>query len=486
MADSPFGPFDELAVRQDLDRRRLLQLALAAGATTAAGLALAACGGSSSAVSSTTVKKATEAAAKKAGVVLQPGTRPFPDRPEGTDTLPQVEHIIVYMQENHSYDSYFASLPRGDGLLKGGKGTPAAWNLDKDGTKVVSFHQADTCKVITGDHGWNATHTSVNGGKMDGFVKASGQHVMGYYDQTNLPFYHGLAMTFPLCDRWFASVPGPTHPNRRYLIAGTSSGLINTDVGKVMQNPVAANGTIFDRLDAHGITWKDYAIDVGDVFLYPGKDLGAFLSSTQDNRASFADFMADCRNGSLPAVSFIGPGTAEQYDEGSQDSRNGEAYSAAIVNAVMDSPLWEKSAIFISYDEHGGAYDHVPPPAAIAPDDVAPMTAPGDAAGTFNQYGVRVPAMVVSPFSKKNYVSHTVRDHTAVLKFLETKWNLGALTLRDANADNLMDCFDFSKTSFAEPPQLPAAALATATSECQPQPRPELNPQVRPRAASKS
>jgi len=97
-----------------------------------------------------------------------------------------------------------------------------------------------------------------------------------------------------------------------------------------------------------------------------------------------------------------------------------------------------------------------------------------------------VPAMVVSPFAKKNYVSHTVRDHTAVLKFLETKWNLGALTLRDANADNLMDCFDFSKTSFAEPPQLPAAALATATSECQPQPRPELNPQVRPRAASKS
>jgi phospholipase C len=125
------------------------------------------------------------------------------------------------------------------------------------------------------------------------------------------------------------------------------------------------------------------------------------------------------------------------------------------------------------YDEHGGYYDHVAPPTAPAPDAIAPrITVPPDQPGDFGVLGMRVPAVIVSPYAKANYVSHVVHDHTSVLKFIETKWNLGAMTFRDANADDLLDSFDFANPGFMDPPSLPASGLPANGSPCDPLPIP--------------
>jgi len=391
---------------------------------------------------------------------LTPDMRPDPTRPEGVDLLPQVEHIIIYMQENHSFDSYFGMLGRGDGFTLGPDGLPTNSNPLADGSSVTVRHaSAENASSHSGQN-WNATHDEINGGAMDGFARQSPDSLV-YWDRTDLPFYDGLASQFVVCDRWFASCPGQTHPNRRYLQAGTSVGLVETSIDKVLATPDAPNGTIWDRLNAYGIPWVDYYYDVPDIALFPR----VFLSNL-DKVATTDRFLADCRSGSLPAVSLVSPGTQTWTEEPVHDIQRGEAFSAMVVNAVMQSPNWSSTVMFFMYDEHGGFYDHVPPPAAIPPDDIPPAidVATGDRPGGFDRYGIRVPAVVISPFAKKDHVSHVVHDHTSVLRFIETKWNLGALTYRDANADNLLDTLDFATAAFADPPILPEPALPTANS----------------------
>jgi len=136
----------------------------------------------------------------------------------------------------------------------------------------------------------------------------------------------------------------------------------------------------------------------------------------------------------------------------------------------MHGPGWPRTVLLFMYDEHGGYYDHVPPPAAVPPDDIPPAVAPTpDAPAAWNQYGLRVPAFVISPYSKHGFVSHKVHDHTSVLRFIETKFNLGALTRRDANATNLLDCLDFNRPpAFLEPPTLDAPGLPATGSLCSP------------------
>ena len=458
---------DELSLRMEVSRRRVLR-----GMLTTAAVASASCGVSA---------WLTQSPARASGVMLGPGTRPNPALPEGVDTMPQVEHIVIYMQENHSFDQYFGMLGRGDGFTLGPDGVPTNSNPDLNGKPFPVFHARSTCDPsIGGDHSWNAEHISFNNGAMDGFIRASAKtDVMGYYDHTNLPFYYGLANTFPICDRWFCSVLGPTHPNRRYLQAATSLGIVQTSAQEVLATPTAPNGTIWDRLGAHGISWTDYVIDVGDVLLFPTGDARGYVTNTvQPHTKHFdPDFLADCRAGTLPQVSIISPGVQDQYDEGARDVQNGEAYSYAIINAVLAGPAWPKTVMFFCYDENGGGYDHVPPPAAVAPDDIAPrIHVPPDQPGDFAQYGMRVPGFVISPFAKRDYVSHVVHDHTSILKFIETKFNLGAMTYRDANADNLLDSLDFTQAPFLDPPVLPPPGLPRAGSPCAPQPRPATNP----------
>jgi phospholipase C len=403
-------------------------------------------------------------AMRRAAGVLAPGSRPDLTKPVGTDLIPQVEHIVIYMQENRSFDHYFGMLGRGDGFTLAG-GVPTNSNPDANKNPVVVTHSNAYCEDGHGaSQSWNASHISYDGGAMDGFITAAGGGTgsMTYFTGDDLPFYYSLANTFPICDRWFCSVLGQTFPNRRYLQAATSLGIVSTDIAEVTATPDAPNGLIWDRLTDAGVTWKDYAVDLADIMLFPN-----FFKANTDKIFNFNDFLTDCANGTLPQVSIVSPGGTQWSEESPNDIQLGEAYSSSIINAVMHGPLWPKTAMFFTYDEHGGYYDHVPPPPAIAPDSIAPrITVPPDQPGAFDRYGMRVPGFVISPFAKANYVSSVVHDHTSVLKFVETKWNLEAMTYRDANADDLLDCFDFDAVAFREPPTLAAPGVPSTGSTC--------------------
>jgi phospholipase C len=424
---------------QRLSRRSLLAGALASGLGAAVG------------------SEAYAAAARAAGLgangtLRRPGSLPYPHLPAGTDTLPQIEHIVVLMMENHSFDDHLGTLGRGDGLTPGPDGKPINYNPDPSGGYVRSFHMPSTC----GESGsgvtqtWNASHIARDDGTNMGFVKACGGTAMGYWDGDDLPFYHSMASHFPIGDRYFSSVMAQTYPNRRFLIAGTALGNLRTDVTGISKVD-APNGTIFDRLNEHGISWRDYYPDLPTCALFEP----VFL----DNRANavhMTQFFDDAAAGSLPAFSLVDPYTNFSEEDG--DITVGEGYAALFVDAVMRGPAWGKTALIWVYDEHGGWYDHVPPQAAVKPDNVAPLLEPGDVPGSYDYTGFRVPCCVVSAWSKKNYVSHRNFDHTSILKLVETKWNLPALTYRDANAHDMLDFFDLTakKAPFTEPPQLDA------------------------------
>jgi phospholipase C len=147
----------------------------------------------------------------------------------------------------------------------------------------------------------------------------------------------------------------------------------------------------------------------------------------------------------------------------------GEEFAAKVINAVINGPHWDRTLLILTYDEHGGYYDHVPPPAAIAPDNIGPILLPGENGfDGFNRYGFRVPFAIVSPWARPHYVSHQVFDHTSILKLVQTKWNLPALTFRDANATPMLDMLDLRRPHFAEPPQLaqPLAVTNPAALAC--------------------
>jgi phospholipase C len=222
------------------------------------------------------------------------------------------------------------------------------------------------------------------------------------------------------------------------------------------------NGTIFDRLNDHGISWKNYYSDL--------PQLGLFLPVLAANAAHVAKidrYFADAAAGTLPGFSLVDPNFTKTSEEDPQDIQIGEAFAARVINAAIHGPAWPKTLLVWVYDEHGGYYDHVPPPAAVKPDDVAPNLAPTDIPGSYDRYGFRVPAVVVSPYARRDYVSHVVHDHTSILKLVETKWNLPALTYRDANADNLLDSLDLhSPPAFVTPPLLPLPANTSGTSSC--------------------
>ncbi|MBS1847890.1 MAG: hypothetical protein JST73_06385 [Actinobacteria bacterium] len=407
----------------------------------------------------------TAQAERRMATALGPGSRPDPSKPIGADMIPQVEHIVIYMQENRSFDHYFGMSGRGDGFTLGPGGLPTNSNPDSNNNPYTVKRATLFCDDSPStSQSWNASHISYDNGAMDGFIRAGGGALgaMTYWMPEDLPFYNSLAQTFPICDRWFCSVLGQTFPNRRYLQAATSMGIVSTNINEVLATPDAPNGVIWDRLNDAEITWKDYAVDLPDILLFPN-----FYNANKTHVFTFDDFLQDCVAGTLPQVSIVSPGTTKWSEERPDDIQLGEAYSSTIVNAIMESPNWSSTALFFMYDEHGGYYDHVPPPAAPAPDAIAPrITVPPDQPGGFDRYGMRVPGFVISPFSRANYVSHVVHDHTSVLKFIETKWNLEAMTYRDANADDLLDCLDFATAAFREPPVLAKAGLPSTGSTC--------------------
>jgi phospholipase C len=430
------------------------------------------------------------AAAGIAAGIRAPGSLPDPSRPAGepTSALP-FDHIVCLMQENHSFDNYFGMLPRrgqpgADGFTFDGAGTPL--NSNPLGSGIVRVQHAPTpCQPTDITQSWTPTHQEIDHGRMDGFARVD-QGQMLYYDQSDIPFYYSFANTFTVGNRWFCSAPCQTYPNRRFYLCGTAFGLISTDTSKVTQSP--PNGTIVDRLNHYGITWKDYFVDVpGTAVIYD------IPEKNPANMAPIDQFFADCAAGTLPNVCWVDPeigtlnvvGSAlagkvpigngvanysaaqDQDEENPADIQLGESFVQSVVDAVLSSPAWPRTLLVWIYDEHGGYYDHVPPPAAIKPDSIPPDLGPKDYPGGYDLYGPRVPAVVASAYSKPHGVTNVVHDHTSVLATIAAKWNLPAMTYRDANATTVADFLDPSKPALLEPPTLTGSGdVAAGEANC--------------------
>jgi len=400
------------------------------------------------------------AAGRPADRLRQPDSLPYPRRPAGTDTIPQIEHIVILMMENHSYDNRLGMLRRraADGFRLGRGGLPPASNPYANGEIQHAFRMPTTCQLDGHPaQDWLASHVQYDNGQLDGFVESSsGPVAMGYWAQPDQPFYYSLASVFPISDRYFCSVLGQTYPNRRFLISATSIGQVDDTTPALSDYP--PNGTIFDRLDAQGVSWRDYYTDLPTVELYPP----LYLKNAGTKVVPIAQFYTDAAAGTLPGVCLVEPNYGSQSEENPQNVAVGEQFAAGVINAVMSGPGWDRTLLIWTYDEHGGYYDHVPPPRALAPDSIPPAVPAGQSSyDGFHRYGFRVPFAVVSPWARRHYVSHQVSDHTGICALIEAKWNLPAMTLRDANANPLLDMIDLRYPAFRTPPRLAQPLLAT-------------------------
>jgi len=464
-----------------MSRRRFLETTgktLATGAI-ASGLvgtaAVSASAGTAKAAPKIVAPQVNQAAALRAlgrSVLREPGSRPFPHLDAGTDTLAGIDQIVVLMMENHSFDNLFGMLGRGDGFTLGSDGLPTATNPYPNGQLQHAFHMPTTCQLpSTPSQEWTTAHNAFDNGANDGFVRTPisptdstivGGVAMGYWTGDDLPFTYSLARAFPIADRWFCSVLGQTDPNRRFLIAATSAGMTDdlgslSDLNLLIPPPA---GTIFNQLDLHGIAWTNYAASYptgATPDLYPINDVITEALHYQP----LTRFFTDAATGALPPFTLIDPDYDTQSQENPQNIVVGEALIAQVVDALGSSPQWSTTLLVLTYDEHGGYYDHVPPPPAIAPDAIPPLVQPGESGyDGFCRYGFRVPAVVVSPYAKTDHVSHLLYDHSSVLAMVERKWNLPALTYRDANANDLTDFLDLDALAAGEPtfPTLPPLA----------------------------
>lgn len=385
------------------------------------------------------------------------GTLPVDSNPGGLHgaQIP-IQNIVVLMQENRSFDHYFSRLRHAD--------QPDRYASNPDplgGPPIQRFHQKRLCETADLSHSWNGSHNEWNNGAMDGFTAVnvhatdpSGSRTMGYYTRQDIPYYYRLYQTFATSDRHFCSLLGPTYPNRYYLLTGTSFGWVNNTFPN-FSGPEYSQPTIFEQLDAAGVSWKLYYSDLPFAFLF-----GYARTTGQPNLRPIAEYFADAAAGNLPQVAFVDPafldGENENDEHPPSNVQKGQEFVSRIVGALTTSPQWAHSALFITYDEHGGYWDHVPPPPACAPDAIAPMS---NQPWAFDRYGVRVPFLVVSPYARKGFMSHTVTDQTSVLRFIQTRHDLPALTRRDANADPLLEMFDFEHPPFVKPPKLPKAKI---------------------------
>jgi phospholipase C len=378
-------------------------------------------------------------------------------------TIP-IDHFIVIMQENRSFDHYFEMLPeRGQADADVAPKGFANWATDQsDHAEVGIFHETAYCNRDI-EHGWNGVHKQYADGEMNGFVVASNgsTSVMGYYDEPDLPYYYALARTFSIGDRYFSSVMGPTFPNRMFAVAGTSFGVVKND-------PPPAESetqTIFHRLQETG---QDFVI-YSDQHTFEERMFPELRSEPGEHFASIEHFLEDADSGKLPALAWVQSrlirGANADDEHPPADVQLGEAFVSSIIAAVMHGSDWPSSAIFITYDEHGGFFDHVPPPRACVPDGAEPLLTQDMLPGRFDRLGMRVPFIVVSPFAKRHHVSHSVLSHTSILRMIEVRFDLPAVSARTANDEPPFDLFDFSKAEFAVPPALPEPTIDSAELE---------------------
>ncbi len=342
-----------------------------------------------------------------------------------TPTSP-LRHVVISCQENRSFDHYFGYAPQ---VQAKGFGPPPGYTQpDAAGVGHAPF-ELTAMRSADPPHGWNDVHQQVNGGRMDGFYKnaqsrtGNGNVAMPYYTATELPYYYSLLGDAGLCANYFCSLLGPTWPNRFYLMSGTSGGITTNGLWGYGIFDSGPWPIILDLLDDAELTWKIYYIGSDGVEVGDTDNVAVFWSRyAHDPRttATLDDYLEDCRSGQLPNVSWIIPSYSMQFDEHPDaDVSVGMGFQEQVIEELKGSPHWGKAAFLLTYDEHGGFFDHVPPPQV-------------DAYGL----GVRVPFWAISPHAKRGVVtSRKPADHVSTLKFIERLWGLPTLASRNHTFD---------------------------------------------------
>lgn len=355
-----------------------------------------------------------------------------------------IEHLVVLMQQNRTFDHYFGTYPGGDGLPSG---VCIPFSVLKPQTEECTepYYLGDDQSADLSHDSEDFRH-QFNGGAMDGFVQAlrlkkqDGALAMAHYDGRDLPYYWNLADEFVLFDRFFSSAHAGSIWNRLFWVAGRAVG----EEHRIPQDGYRGLPTIFDRLEAKGISWKFYVNNYDpelnyrslkdSPFIHPQVQWVPLLSFDRfidDPKLSsrivdMSEYFEDLRNRTLPAVSYVlALGATEQPPA---HPEKGQRFVRKVLQPLISSELWRSSAFILTYDDWGGWYDHVPPPQV-------------DKYG----YGFRVPTLLVSPYAKRGYVDSTTLDATSILKFIEQNYGLEPLAERDAHANSIAGAFDFTK-----------------------------------------
>ena len=364
--------------------------------------------------------------------------------------MEQIRHFVLLMMENRSFDHYLGALtlaPEARGDIEGlVGGLPVNRHIGDPPTDTgVPPWPLDNVKLQFFDppHESPEVRQQWDEGKMDGFVEAYERFharstyptplyaspllgtappappdirqmtrvVMGYYTRQTLPVLYALADQFAVFDHWHSSFLGSTHPNRIFAMAGHSGDVITTTWKTAFRHkpPPIWGGWERKGGSTRGITWKAYKLpsELSMFALWPG-----FASEHEANGASLRDFVADCTADRLPDVAIVEPPYSSADDHPTHDPRRGQQFIGFVVDALLRSPSWKSTAMVLTYDEHGGFFDHVPPPAS-----------PERAAAPWDVLGLRVPTIVLSPFTPRMVVSETF-EHTSVLKTIAERWEL--------------------------------------------------------------
>ena len=357
----------------------------------------------------------------RAATSLAPPVLPAPDQSG-------IDHIVVVMMENRSFDHFLGWMPKADGKQDGLQYVDNS-NVTHSTAHLTEFQG---CGHPDPDHSYEGGRVQYADGACDGFLKGyNDEYSIGYYEAADLPFYGHAAPYWTVCDRYFAAIMAATYPNRFYMHSAQTDRLHNGDLG------LTTLPSIWDRLADAKLSRRYYYSDVPFIALWGDRHLNI--------ARPYDDFLADCASGHLPKVSFLDPrflgeneGTSGD-DHPHADIRVGQDFLNQVYEAITNSPAWKHTVFVINYDEWGGFFDHVPPPMGRDANPAARLR------------GFRVPALVISPYARRHHVAHRVYDHTSVLKMIEWRFGLAPLTVRDAHARNLAEVLDF-----ANPPDLRA------------------------------
>jgi phospholipase C len=401
-----------------------------------------------------------------------------------TGSLKDIEHVVILIQENRSFDHYFGTLSGVRGF--GDKRRRSVFfQRDQAGRTVHPFHLPKGCLPDL-THSWGPQHHSWNGGRMDGWVRAHeaadpagvGPQTMGYYNRSDLRFYYALADAFTICDGYHCSVIGPTDPNR-LMSMSASLDPSGANGGPLLETLVAGRSalaghftwtTMPERLQARGVSWKAYtAQKTGGQFdnvlpYFRAYRPGSKLAKLGVEPTFPGDFLSDLDHHRLPQVSWLTLGISDTEHPGFSTPLAGEIAARQIVEAIVSRPrIWARTALFITWDENGGFFDHVAPPTppkGTKGEFVTVAKLPAAAARIRGPVGLgfRVPMLVVSPFSRGGLVCSDVFDHTSTLRFIETRFGVEVPNLsawRRRTTGDLTSAFNFAAAPRFGNPHLP-------------------------------